>query len=144
MSTSEPTGASTVAIDPSLGAVLRDQTLFVLELTSGAFEDARELPPTELLELATTFRDAFVVLDAIGWLPEQQTDTVQATITARHRAWLERLRADLGIGIFDRLDNRDGLGTPGERAEADAQIEADRVTAHGLWQILLSSSRADR
>lgn len=144
MSSSEPTGASSVAIDPALGEILRDQTLLILELTSGEFEDARDLPPAELLALAATFRDAFVVLDTIGWLPGQQTDTVQVTITAGHVAQLGRLRADLGIGIFDHLDTRRDLDRPEQWAEVDRQIEADRVTADGLLQILRAYSGLGR
>lgn len=141
MSTSEPSGASTIAIDPALGEILRDQTLLILEIKAGSFEEARELPPDELEALASTFRDAFVVLDTIGWLPEQQTETVLVTITAAHLAQLEHMRADLGIGVFDRLDTRHELDSPEGRAEVDEQIEADRVTADGLWQILRACSR---
>lgn len=140
MSTSEPTGASSVAIDRALCEILRDQTLLVLVLTSGEFEDARDLPPSELLALAATFRDAFAVLDAIGWLPEQQTATVQVTISAGHVAQLRRLHADLGIGIFDHLDTRQEGATPEERAAAEQEIEAARVTAYGLLQILWACS----
>jgi len=144
MSTSEPIGASSVAIDVALGAILRDQTLLILELASGEFEDARDLPPSELLALATTFRDAIAVLDAVGWLPKQQTDTVRVTITAAHAARLERLRAELGIGIFDRLGARQEMADPQERAEVDEQIEADRLVADGLLQILRACNRDDR
>jgi hypothetical protein len=79
MSTSEPSGASSVAIDLALGEILRDQTLLILEINAGSFEEARELPPGELLALASTFRDAFVVLDTIGWLPEQLTGSRPST-----------------------------------------------------------------
>ena len=51
MSSLEPAGARSVAIDPALGEILRDQTLLVLALVSGEFEDARNLPPAELLAL---------------------------------------------------------------------------------------------
>jgi hypothetical protein len=134
------TGASSVAIDPALCEILRDQTLLVLVLTSGEFEDACDLPPSELLALAATFRDAFAVLDAIGWVPEPQTETVQVTIAAGHVAQLRRLHADLGIGIFDHLDTRQKGATPEERAVAEHEIEADRVTAGGLVQILRACS----
>jgi hypothetical protein len=143
MSTSEPTGARSVAIDPALGEILRDQTLLVLALTSGEFENARDLPPTKLLALARTFRDAFAVLDTIGWLPAQQTQTMQVTITAGHAAQLQRLRADLGIGIVDHLDTRRDLDRPEQWAEVDRQIEPERATADGLLQILRAWSRRD-
>jgi hypothetical protein len=52
-------------IDPALCEILRGQSLLVLVLNSGGFEVAQHLPPSELLALATTFRDAFVVLDAM-------------------------------------------------------------------------------
>jgi hypothetical protein len=130
-----------VAIDPALGAILRDQTLAILEFAGGAFEGARELPPDELLALASTFRDAFVVLDAIGWLAERQTEMVQVTITAAHVARLEQLRADLGLRVFDRLAARHESTSPDERAAVDDQIEADRATAEGLLEILRACDR---
>lgn len=63
------------------------------------------------------------------------------TLAAAHVTRLEGLRADLGIGVFDRLDTRQELGSPEERAEVDEQIEADRVTAEGLWKILRACDR---
>ncbi len=141
MSSFESAGARSVAIDPALGETLRDQTLLVLELISGELENARDLPPFELLALVATFRDAFAVLDAIGWLPAQQTETVQVPITAGHVAQLGRLRADLGIGICDHLDTRRDLDRPEQWAEVDRQIEDDRATADGLLQILRAWSR---
>jgi hypothetical protein len=42
------------------------QTLLVLEVNYEPFEEVRDLQPSELLDVASIFRDAIAVLDAIG------------------------------------------------------------------------------
>ena len=121
--------------------ILRNQTLLVLVLTCVKLEDAHDLPPSELLALAATLRDAFAVLDAIGWLPEQQTETAQVTFTAGHVAQMRRLHTDLGIGIFDHLDTRQEGATPEERAAAEQEIEADRVTLTGCCRLAVAAGQ---
>jgi hypothetical protein len=127
-----------VTVDPGLREILRSQTLLVLEFNHHPFEDVRDLEPSELLGLASIFRDALAVLDTIGWLPTEQTATAGVAITPGHLAQLRRLRADVAMTILDRLDSREALTEPDDIAEADEAIAADRLTAHGLLQLLQS------
>jgi hypothetical protein len=127
-----------VAIDAGLREVLRAQSLLVLAFNHHRFEDVCDLEPAMLLGAASIFRDAMVVLDTIGWLATGQTATVEIAITPGHLAQLQRLRSDVATRILDRLDSREDLTDPDDLAEADEAIAADRLTAHGLLQLLLS------
>jgi phosphopantothenoylcysteine synthetase/decarboxylase len=89
-----------------------------------------------VLALATTFRDAFAILDVIGWLPTPQTIAVEVEITPSHLAQLEHRRVDLEQSISEQLDGRQGLAEPDDIVQADEFIEADRVAADGLLRIL--------
>jgi hypothetical protein len=125
-----------VTVDAELREVLRSQTLMVLEFGHEPFEQLRDLQPAELLALATTFRDAFAILDVIGWLPTPQTIAVEVEITPSHLAQLERRRADLEQSILEQLDGRQGRTDADDITRADEFIQADRLTADGLLQIL--------
>ncbi len=125
-----------VTVDAELREVLRSQTLMVLEFGHEPFEQLRDLQPAEVLALATTFRDAFAILDVIGWLPTPQTIAVEVEITPSHLAQLEHRRVDLEQSIVEQLDNRQGLTNPDDIAYAEAAIAADRLTADGLLRIL--------
>lgn len=85
---------------------------------------------------AGLFRDAIGVLDTIGWLPAEHTAPIKVAITQGHIAQLERLRDDLPEAIVEQLDSRAELTDPADIAQADAAIEADRLTTHGLLQLL--------
>ena len=56
-----------VAVDSSTADVVRQQTLVVLEANHYFFEEILEFGPDAQLALAELYRDAFAVLDAIGW-----------------------------------------------------------------------------
>ena len=125
-----------VTVDPGLREVLRSQTLLVLEFKHEPFEDLRDLEPAELLALAAIFRDAMAVLDTIGWLPTEQTTTVEVAISPGHLAQLEWLRADVAMSIVEALDSGEDLTDPDDVARFDAAIAADRRIVHGLLQII--------
>jgi hypothetical protein len=125
-----------VTVDAELREVLRSQTLLVVEFGHEPFEQLRDLQPAELLALATTFRDAFAILDVIGWLPAPQTIAVEVEITPSHLAQLEHRRVDLEQSIREQLDGRQGLTEPDDIDQADEFIEADRVVADALLRIL--------
>ena len=57
---------------------------------------------------------------------------VKVTLTPKHLAQLERLRADVARTIRERLEGRERLTEAGEIAEADEAIAADRLTASAL------------
>jgi hypothetical protein len=128
-----------VAVDAALREVLRSQSLLVLEFNHEPLEDIRDLPPVELLRTASIFRDAIAVLDTIGWLPSNQTATMEVVLTAGHLAQLDRLRADLALSIRESLDSRESLTEPEDITRFDQAIAADRLTADRLLQILRAS-----
>jgi hypothetical protein len=92
--------------------------------------------PSELLAIASIFRDAIGVLDIIGWLPAEDAAPIEVSITPGHIAQLDRLREDLTQCILEQLDSRAELTDPDDIAQADAVIEADRLTTHGLLQLI--------
>lgn len=116
--------------------MLRSQSLLVLEWNHESLEDIRLLAPSELLALASIFRDAISVLDTIGWLPAEDTAPIEVAITAGHIAQLERLRVDLTQSIREQLDNRAELTDPDHIAAADSAIESDRLTTDGLLRLI--------
>jgi hypothetical protein len=128
--------ARVVTVDAETRDVVRAQTLMVLEFGHDPFEEIRDLHPPELLAVAAIFRDAFAVLDTIGWLPASHAGPMRVAITPSHLAQLEQRRAEMAMSLLDRLDSRDELTDPGDIAEADAAIRADRRAAHALLQII--------
>jgi hypothetical protein len=121
-----------VTVDAELREVLRSQTLMVLEFGHEPFEQLRDLQPAELL----TFRDAFAILDVIGWLATPQTIAVEVEITPSHLAQLEHRRVDLEQSIREQLDARQGLTDGDDITRADDFIQADRRTVDGLLRLL--------
>ena len=67
MSTQQRNSACLVSVDPSTADILRRQTLMVLEANHYYFEDILEFGPEAQHALSVIYRDAFAVLDAIGW-----------------------------------------------------------------------------
>jgi hypothetical protein len=134
--------ARTIAVDPSLGEILRLQTLLVLAANHEPFEDVRYLAAPGLLAVADIWRDAIAVLDTVGWLPMPATATIEVVITAGHVAQLRRLRHDEALAVLDCLDVRDTLATAHQRAEVDGEIEARRLAAWGLSELLQRYGRA--
>lgn len=106
MSTSQRNDACVISVDRPTGDALRLQTLVVLEANHHYFEDVRELGVAARLALAAIYRDAFAVLDALGWDEAGDRDgAVDLPLTAGHVAQLRRRRRDLGHTNLDRLDD---------------------------------------
>jgi hypothetical protein len=141
MSIAQRNGVRIVAVLPSLHDVLRQQTFAILEFTHEPFEDFRLLKPAERHATATVFRDAFAVLDAIGWTPQPCAGTVDVPFTPGHLAQLRRLRDDLTTAITDRLAPGDEPTDPtARRALTRASID-DRRAAQGLEEVLEACER---
>ena len=66
MSTAQRNDACLIAVDPSLGEILRRQTLVVLESNHEYFEDLLDFSPQAQYAMSVIYRDAFAVLDALG------------------------------------------------------------------------------
>jgi hypothetical protein len=142
MSALQRNDARTIAVDPSLGEILRLQTLLVLAANHEPFEDVRYLTGPELLAVAGIWRDAMRVLDRVGWLPVPGTATIEVVITAGHAAQLRRLRHDEALAVLDCLDMRDKSTMARRRAEVDVEIQARRLAAQGLGELLQRYGRA--
>jgi hypothetical protein len=136
MSTPQRNDACVVAVDPSLGEIVRHQTLVVLEVNHQHFEDLLDLSPQAQHALSVIYRDAFAVLDALGWAPGENTETITIALTAGHVLQLRRRHDDLIYTNRDRLARRDRATDPDELATLDAQIAADSLAAEGLDRLL--------
>jgi hypothetical protein len=136
MSASQRNDVRTIAVDPSLVEILRQQTLLVLEVNHEPFDDVRDLAPAELLALASVWRDAIAVLDTIGWLPIPGVAMIDVVLTRGHVLELRRLRQDEALAIVVCLEDRDTLTAVEDLADIDAQIRRRRFVAWGLGELV--------
>jgi hypothetical protein len=139
MSTAQRNDACLVPVDPSTADILRRQTLIVLEANHYFFEEILEFGPEAQYALSVIYRDAFAVLDAIGWRrPEDPPATVDVPFTAGFVEQLRQRRYELGHTNIDRLSSRDGEGDLDERNRIDVEIESDRNAAIALDRLIPS------
>jgi hypothetical protein len=125
MSATKRNDAAIVSVDPSTADVLREQTLATLEANHYLFEDLREFGSEAQLALAQRYRDAFAVLDAVGWAqPADPPASVDVPITLGMAEQLFHRRYELGHANLDRLASCE---EPDETLWA--QIHADRDAA---------------
>ena len=144
MSTTQRSHACLVAVDPSLGDILRLQTLAVLEVNHHYFEDVRDFGAPAQRALAAIYRDAFAVLDALGWAPPANPTTTHVPLTAGLIEQLRRRRYDLGHTNIDRLHDFDEqVATRGLAAIRQA-IEPDRLAAQALDRLFAAYHQAAR
>jgi hypothetical protein len=137
MSTAQRNDACLVAVDPSTADILRHQTLVVLEANHYYFEDILEFGPEAQYALSVIYRDAFAVLDAIGWRrPDDPPATVEVPFTAGFVEQLHKRRYDLGHTNIDRLSARDGEIDEGLVAAIDKAVVADRCAALALNELI--------
>lgn len=124
-------------IEPGLRDLLRSQTLVILEFTHERWEEARDLRPSALLIIAAIFRDAFAVLDTIGWLAgEHDATPAEVPITHGHVAQLRWLRDDVALSVVTNLEGRDDVTNPDDIAAVDQDIQTARDVVRDLWRII--------
>jgi hypothetical protein len=129
MSTQQPNSACLVPVDPSTADILRRQTLIILEANHYYFEEILELGPEAQHALSVIYRDAFAVLDAIGWRrPEPPLATVDVPLTAGFIEQLRRRRYDLGHTNIDRVQLEMWDRNVVDR-DREASITLDRLLA---------------
>ena len=139
MSTQQPNSACLVSVDPSTADILRRQTLIILEANHYYFEDILEFSPEAQFALSVIYRDAFAVLDAIGWRrPEPPPSAVVVPFTVGFVEQLRQRRYDLGHTNIDRLSSRDCVLDQNERACIDGAIEGSRLAAIALDRVIAS------
>jgi hypothetical protein len=140
MSTQQPNSACLVSVDPSTADILRRQTLIILEANHYYFEDILAFGPEAQYALSVIYRDAFAVLDAIGWRrPEPLPATVDVPFTAGFVEQLRRRHYELGHTNIDRLATRDAA-TDRELVAIDEAIASDRRPACALDGLIATSS----
>jgi hypothetical protein len=137
MSAIKRNDAAIVGVDSSTADVLRQQTLVTLEANHYYFEEILAFGPEAQFALSQIYRDAFAVLDAIGWRrPDESPASVDVPMTPGLTQQLLRRRYDLGHTNIDRLATRDAESDPAARAEIDATIAADRAAAITLDRLI--------
>jgi hypothetical protein len=133
MSTPQRNRTLMIAVDPYVGDVLRTQTLLVLEFTHHLYEDSSSFCPEAQYALSVIFRDAFAVIDALGWQrPDEPPERVEVPLTAGHIEQLRHRRYDLGMTNIDRLPENNGPISPETREE----ITTDRLAAGALDRLM--------
>src|SRR5262249_34125658 len=120
--------ACVVPVDPSTADVLRLQTLVVLEANHYYFEEILEFGPEAQHALSVIYRDAFAVLDAIGWRRPDEPVTVHVPFTAGFIARPHRRRSDLGHTNIDRV-SQDTWDQAVVDRDREAAIPLDRLLA---------------
>jgi hypothetical protein len=129
MSTQQRNDACVVSVDPSTADVLRRQTLVSLEANHYYFEDILEFGPEAQHALSVIYRDAFAVLDAIGWRrPDDPPLTVEVPFTAGFIEQLHRRRFDLGHANIDRVRQETWDRATVDR-DREAALTLDRLLA---------------
>jgi hypothetical protein len=143
MSTIKRNDAVLVGVDPSTADVLRQQTLVTLEANHYYFEELLEFGPEAQFALSLRYRDAFAVLDAIGWRgPDVPPACVEVPLTPGFTQQLLHRRYDLGHTNIDRLATRDAEPDPAIRAQIDARIAIDRQAAITLDRLIATAAAA--
>ena len=140
MSTQQRSHACVIAVDPSLGEILRRETLVVLEDHHHYFEDLSDFCAGAQHGLSVIYRDAFAVLDALGW-PNPQDGTADVPLTAGHIDRLRLRRYDLGMTNIDRFDALDVATDAEEAVTIRSQIETDRLAALALDRLFAEYGR---
>jgi hypothetical protein len=136
MSTQQRNDACFVPVDTSMADVLRLQTLVVLEANHYYFEDLLSFGPEAQQALSVIYRDAFAVLDAVGWRrSDDPPASVDVPLTAGFVEQLRRRRYDLGHTNIDRLTTRDEATDALVIAAIDEAIVADGLAARALDQL---------
>jgi hypothetical protein len=132
MSNAKRNDLCVVSVDPVVAVAVRQQTLVVLEANHHYFEDIEEYGPEAQYALSVIYRDAFAVLDAVGWDPEvEPAPATDVPLTGGHVEQLRRRRFELGHRNIDRLAHD----------EPRADLERDRATAQALDRLLAAYAR---
>jgi len=109
MSDSQRTSALTVLIDRHDLDAVREQSLLTLEANHHYFEEVEAFGGEARQALARIYREAFDVLDAIGWdAPAEggaEDEPVPVPLTPGHVEQLRARRFELGHANIDRVEH---------------------------------------
>jgi hypothetical protein len=141
MSTQQRNSACLLSVDPSTVDVLRRQTLVVLEANHYFFEELLSFGAEAQFALSQIYRDAFAVLDAIGWTEDQAAGPIDVPLTDGHIDQLRRCSYDLRATNINRSDYLD-TATDDEAASIRADLAANLAAVHTLDHLISDYTRA--
>ena len=141
MSTQQRNSACLLSVDPSTVDVLRRQTLVVLEANHYFFEELLSFGPEAQLALSVIYRDAFAVLDAIGWSPTPVAGPIDVPLTDGHIDQLRRCSHDLRVTNINRSDYLD-TATDEEAAAIRDDLAANLAAVRTLDHLFSDYTRA--
>jgi hypothetical protein len=124
-----------ITVSPSDADVLRDEAKKVLMFNHEPFEDFLDYVPVKQLVLADIYRDATVVIDAVGWDPDLNPprDTFTVPLTHAHIEQLHKRRADL---LDTNLDLLTDIGADNAtNAAVMSDIHANRRSVEALNRV---------
>jgi hypothetical protein len=131
MSIKQRNDVCVVEVDREVGDVVRSQTIVVLEANHYYFERIEDFGPEAQYALSMIYRDAFAVLDALGWDPgaARGDELIGVPLSPGHVEQLRKRRRELGHRNIDRLahdESREDVAR--DRAAA---LTLDRL--FGMW-----------
>jgi hypothetical protein len=141
MSTQQRNDACLLSVDPSTVDVLRRQTLVVLEANHYFFEEILEFGPEAQHALSVIYRDAFAVLDAIGWSSDPAAGPIDVPLTHGHIDQLRRCSHDLRVTNINRSDQLD-TASEQEAAAIRADLAANLAAVHTLDHLFSDFAQA--
>jgi hypothetical protein len=131
MSIKQRNDVCVVGVDREVGHVVRSQTIVVLEANHYYFEEIQEFGPAAQYALSVIYRDAFAVLDALGWDPAAAAgDVVDVPLTPGHVEQLRKRRFELGHRNIDRMEHDESREDVGR--DRAAALTLDRL--FGMWE----------
>jgi hypothetical protein len=141
MSTPQRNDARVISVGPDHRELLRVQSLAVLSFNHEGFEDIIDADPSDALALATIYRDAFAVLDAVGWTATTSSEPTDIVLTAGHTTQLRRLRSDLALAMVDQLALVEDMRFGSAACASSRRVFAQIRTIEGLGTVLAAYGR---
>jgi hypothetical protein len=110
MSSEQRNDVRVVTVDQAVAEAVREQSLITLEANHHYFEEITAFGAEAQRALARIYREAFAVLDAIGWETAEDAaapddDEVRVPLTPGHVEQLRARRFELGHANIDRVEH---------------------------------------
>jgi hypothetical protein len=109
MSSEQRNDVRVVTVDRAVAEAVREQSLITLEANHHYFEEVTAFGAEARRALARIYREAFAVLDAIGWDAAEDAatpdDEVRVPLTPGHVEQLRARRFELGHANIDRVEH---------------------------------------
>jgi hypothetical protein len=134
MNAQQDNPACLVSVDRYTADVLREEAKKILEFNHDPFEDLRFFEPRSQYAFSLPFRDAFAVLDAIGWArdPEANQRARHIPMTNGLIDQLYRRRRDLNATNIDRTNELQDAENDETIAEIRSAITLDRLAIKAI------------